>query len=316
MSSHPDDEFHPPSSPDPDWTETCWFTFAVPERRLSGQLYPFFRPNLGVAAGGAFVWDDAGDQIWTARYAKNFWHLPIPDQPLSDITLANGIAYTCLEPLRRYHVRYRDPDADALEIDLVFTAAAPEHRAGKHHIDQPGRYRGTIRLDDEVIPVDAYGFRDRSWGLRSQVGPAMFHNGFAHGGYSYASESDDNGFQTITWDRGNGRSESVHGHLRLAGEWAPLAQATRTVLARDPATGCPTELRIDGSDTLGRPLEAHGRARNKFGFAINPNMWTWNCLTEWEFAGHTGWGEDHDNWSATGARRFFRDYLRLGQGGR
>jgi hypothetical protein len=50
---HPDDELHPPASADPDWTETCWFTFAVPERRLSGQLYPFFRRNQNVAAGGA-----------------------------------------------------------------------------------------------------------------------------------------------------------------------------------------------------------------------------------------------------------------------
>ena len=50
---HPDDRFHPPGSDDPYWTETCWFTFAVPERRLSGQLYPFFRPNQRVAAGGA-----------------------------------------------------------------------------------------------------------------------------------------------------------------------------------------------------------------------------------------------------------------------
>ena len=41
--THPDDEFHPPTSDDPYWTETCWFTFTVPERRLSGQLYPFFR---------------------------------------------------------------------------------------------------------------------------------------------------------------------------------------------------------------------------------------------------------------------------------
>src|SRR5687768_17401786 len=41
LEMHPDDGFHPPTSDDPSWTETCWFTFTVPERRLSGQLYPF-----------------------------------------------------------------------------------------------------------------------------------------------------------------------------------------------------------------------------------------------------------------------------------
>ena len=79
---HPDDEFHPPTNDDPYWTETCWFTFTIPERRLSGQLYPFFRTNQRVTAGGAYFWDTQGDQMWNCRYAKNFWHLPIPDQPL------------------------------------------------------------------------------------------------------------------------------------------------------------------------------------------------------------------------------------------
>ena len=82
---HPDDGFHPPTTDDPHWAETCWFTFTVPERKLSGQLYPFFHPNLGVLSAGAYFWDDTGDQVWNCLYAKNFWHLPIPDQPLTDI---------------------------------------------------------------------------------------------------------------------------------------------------------------------------------------------------------------------------------------
>ena len=96
-----DDEFHPPTEPDPFWAETCWWTFTVPERRLSGQLYPFFRPNQGVMAAGVYFWDDTGNAMWNCRYAKNFWHLPIPDQPLSDITCPNGIRIKVLEPLTK-----------------------------------------------------------------------------------------------------------------------------------------------------------------------------------------------------------------------
>ena len=91
-----DDEFHPPTSDDPFWTETCWYSFSVPERKLSGQLYPFFRPNQKVRAAAAYFWDDRGNQIWNARYVKNFWHLPLPAQPLSDIQLMNGIQYKVL----------------------------------------------------------------------------------------------------------------------------------------------------------------------------------------------------------------------------
>ena len=90
---HPDDEFHPPTSDDPEWTETCWFTFAVPERNLSGQLYPYFKTNQGVAAGGAFFWDGRNERPETCVYAKQFWHLPLIDQKLTDLTLANGIRY-------------------------------------------------------------------------------------------------------------------------------------------------------------------------------------------------------------------------------
>jgi hypothetical protein len=93
---HPDDEFHQPTSDTTDWSETCWFTFTVPERKLSGQLYPFFRANLGTMAAGAYFWDPSGSRPETCLYSKNFWHLPIPEQPLSDITLGNGIFYRCI----------------------------------------------------------------------------------------------------------------------------------------------------------------------------------------------------------------------------
>ena len=127
---HPDDEFHPPTSDDPYWTETCWFTFTVPERRLSGQLYPFFRPNQGVLSAGAFFWDHTGHIPADILHARQFWHLPLPDQSLSDIRLPNGIAYRCVEPLRRYALTYDDPDAadpadSTIHVDLVFNAIAP-----------------------------------------------------------------------------------------------------------------------------------------------------------------------------------------------
>ena len=300
--THPDDEFHPPTNDDPYWTETCWFTFTVPERRLSGQLYPFFRTNQRVAAGGAYFWDDKGNQPWNCLYAKNFWHLPIPDQPLSDITLPNGIHYRCLEPLSRYELRYDDPDGDELHVDLTFTAVTPPHYLGTSHLDQPGRYQGTIWLRGETIPVDSFGFRDRSWGPRTQFGAG--HNG----GYSYATASAADAFHTITMNRGQG-CQSIHGYLIRDGQWAKLRSATREVTERDPLTGYPRRVRIDGVDELDRELRAEGRCLNQIGVHLNPNLFTVNCLTEWTFGGVTAFGEDHDNWSAPAIRKFVRDFL-------
>jgi hypothetical protein len=299
---HPDDEFHPPTSDDPFWTETCWFTFAVPSRRLSGQLYPFFRPNQGVCAAAAYVWDDSGEHLWNARYAKNFWHLPIPDRPLTDIVLPNGAGYRCLEGLHRYELSYDDPDGDDLSIRLTYTSVAPPNYLGQSHLDQPGRYTGTIVLDGEEIAVDSFGFRDRSWGVRSQFGP-----GYGPGGYSYATASEQHGFHTITMDFGGG-FQSIHGYHMRDGEWSKVKSATRTVTERRPESGFPAAIEIDGTDELGRSFRATGRALNALGLHLNPNLFTVNCLTEWELDGVPCFGEDHDNWSAGGARRFFRQF--------
>ena len=309
VTPHPDDEFHPPTSDDPYWTETCWFTFTVPERRLSGQLYPFFQTNQKVTAGAAYFWVDQGDQPWNVVYGKNFWHLPIPDQPLSDITLANGIRYRCIEPLTAYEIAYADPDGgDEIDVALTFRAVAQPNYLGASHLDQPGRYTGTIRLGDELIQVDSFGFRDRSWGPRTQFGQGLASSPARCGGYSYATASERDALHAITMDFGGG-CIAIHGYVLLDGRWAKVEGGRREVLERDPGTGAPTRVALDLTDTEGRQVHAEGRTFNRIGVHLNPNLFTWNCLTEWSFEGITAWGEDHDNWSAPAARQFFRQHL-------
>jgi len=307
---HRDDEFHRPTSDDPFWTETCWFTFTVPERRLSGQFYPFFRPTQGVVSAAAYFWDDTGTTPADALHARHFWHLPIPDQPLSDIRLGNGVAYRCVEPLHRYELSYRDPDGDPdegprIEVDLAFTGIAPPNYLGETHLDQPGRYEGTIVLDGESIAVDAFGFRDRSWGSRSQFGRGIHGTPARNGGYSYATASEHDAFHAITMDFGTG-CVAIHGYVLRDGTWAKVASGGRRVLERDPVTAYPTAVSLDLRDELGRDLHAEGRCLNGIGLFLNPNLYTVNCLTEWTFDGGTAFGEDHDNWSATGIQEFHR----------
>ena len=330
VDHHADDEFHPSDPSDPFWTETCWFTFTVPERRLSGQFYPFFRPNQGVLSAGAFFWDDTGATPADILHARHFWHLPIPDQPLSDIHLPNGVSYRCVEPLARYELTYRDPDGGttddttddatdnaAVRADLTFTAIARPNYLGESHLDQPGRYQGTIVLDGEEFAVDSFGFRDRSWGPRSQFGRGIHGTPARCGGYSYATASERDAFHAITMDfsgdvaaqvRGEGGSTSmaIHGYLLRDGEWSKVASGSRQVLARDPDTAYPTAVALDLVDESGRVLHAEGRCLNGLGLFLNPNLYSVNCLTEWTFDGGTAYGEDHDNWSATGIREFLR----------
>jgi hypothetical protein len=260
--SHEDDEFHAPLSDDPYWAETCWFTFTVPERRLSGQLYPFFQPNQGVLSAGAYFWDPSGHTTADVLHSRHFWHLPIPDQPLSDIQLPNGIAYRCVNPLERYELSYADPDTQAggdptsgpgIRVELTFTAIAPPNYLGDSHLDQPGRYRGTVVLGGESIAVDAFGFRDRSWGPRSQFGRGMLGTSALSGGYSYATASDQDAFHAITMDFGTG-SMAIHGYVIRQGKQLKVASGSRSVLERDPSTHHPRVVGLDLVDQSGRRL--------------------------------------------------------------
>ena len=66
------------------------------------------------------------------------------------------------------------------------------------------------------------------------------------------------------------------------------------------------QVALDLVDESGRELHAEGECRNGLGLFLNPNLYTVNCLTEWTFDGITAFGEDHDNWSATGIKEFLR----------
>ena len=46
---HPDDSLFHPAGNDPWAYESYWFSFFVPDRKLMVYVYPWFRPNLGIA---------------------------------------------------------------------------------------------------------------------------------------------------------------------------------------------------------------------------------------------------------------------------
>ena len=161
-----------------------------------GQLYPFFRPNQGVASAAAYFWDPTGHTPADILHARHFWHLPIPDEPLSDIHLPNGIAYRCLEPLTRYELSYDDPDTidgrsegGAIRVNLTFTAIAPPNYLGETHLDQPGRYVGMIVMAGEEIASRRLRFSGSLVGPRSQFGRGLHGGAAMCGGYSYATSS-------------------------------------------------------------------------------------------------------------------------------
>ena len=82
-----DDDLHPPATDDRWWSETYWFSFDQPGVDLSATIYPVFRPNAGVCSLAVYLWDASGSTPWTARYGRSYWHLTMPETPLTDLRL-------------------------------------------------------------------------------------------------------------------------------------------------------------------------------------------------------------------------------------
>ena len=157
-----DDDFHDEELTDRWWeTETCWFSWNVPERNLGGWAYCQARPNANICNGGAWVWDDRAAYPWELAYRAEYSGLQLPpraERDMRDFEWPNGVHVRVVEPLTTYAVTYSDPGA--LEVDLVFEAimAPNPHPNGVvpflkgAHFDQAGHVTGTMVLHGEEIP--------------------------------------------------------------------------------------------------------------------------------------------------------------------
>ena len=233
-----DDGFHVPTTLDYFWTETNWFALVIPDRKITIQLYPFFQTNLDVCSAGVYIWDDTGDQWWNCRYAKNFWHLPFPRQPLHDLQLPNGLRYKTLESLQKYAIGFDCPDGEDVHLDIVWEGIVPANRGKSgNHLDQPGRITGTLVLHGETIEINGVGFRDRTWSPRTQFGHGV--GPFASMGYTWGTSlTSDDGFFLLSGNVDDTFLEYslLDGILFHDGVSAKLTEAKRTILGATPRT--------------------------------------------------------------------------------
>jgi len=296
-----DDHFHPPSE-DPSWIETFWFAFWVPQTRTTVYVYQWFRPNIGVYGGGVMVWDDQASLPWEIPFFEYQWHEPYQPAAHPDLTnlqLPNGVSLQCLEPLSRYRIGYQHPD---LSLDLTFTATMPADALPKGnppslfagHIDQSGHVQGQMQLRGESIPIDCYGFRDRSWG------PRHINKGIRLW-YCHAN-AQDSALCTYANPAGSPPGPSVSadvmmGYYHHAGQSAKIIHGKQRIEYAD-YRGRPWTARIylNGEDSLGRHFEARGTSVNRFEYTAYPGLLTLLSLTQWDINGNKAWGENHDVW--------------------
>ena len=289
-----DDTLHtPPPAADGWWTETYWFTFAVPERRLFGNYYLYIRPLHHSIGGGVTVFDETGSAPWEIPFQSHHHHLPLPDDlDMRNAELRNGMFLRQLEPNRCFAFGITN---DEVRADLRFEAISqplltiPKPRppfTGAYHVDQPGRVTGTLVLHGEEMAVDAILMRDRSWGRRPDLRGVK-------AGYDYAFSSTEDGFLGLSMDIEE-VDRVVMGFVIRDGRWSRATGGRRHV--ERGSDGILTAVDIEVVDELGRVVTAHGEPLTRYTNLIYPSMLVHQSLMRWEYDGHVAYAEDQDVW--------------------
>lgn len=304
-----DDCLHPALDDEPAWTETMWFAFMVPERRLLGYVYPAFKPNLGIQFGGVRINEGETEVPWEMPIYHWDHHVPMqPGLDLRAFTLPSSLSVRRTAPGGHFHLSYAN---DELTFDLQFDSVMQPMMSGSKdgafvgngHIDQPGRMHGELILHGERIAVDCLAMRDRGWGPRKEGRQVQM-------GYMYAVASPESAFLSVSGTGRSGVDKVISGFLMRDGVWSRLASGTRSVV-RDEQ-GRAARLEVMATDELGRTFEAQGTVESRFMSMSYASMLTWCNLVKWSFDGQTVWGEDQDCWGP----RLWRDYARERRAGR
>jgi hypothetical protein len=303
-----DDDFHDEVMSNRWWeTETNWFSWNVPERRMGGWTYSQARPNAHLCNGGVWVWDDSSSWSWDLPYHVHYSGLRLVDRAerdMRDFEWPTGVHIKVLEPLMRYAIDYEDvPD---LEVHLVFDAIMTPnpHPIGVApfikgtHFDQPGRITGEMVLRGERIPIDCFSVRDRSWGPRPMGRPnprrldraeVRTRSGI---GYSFGVCGPRDAW--LVYSRPALDSDPLScGFLLRDGAYAHILRGERRVDV-DPAAGWPTRIEIDAVDDAGRALSVVGDAVSRHWRGHGGDS-----LFRWRWDGIEGWGEDQTYVSPT-----------------
>jgi hypothetical protein len=297
-----DDRFHHGTTKDGSWTETSWFAAQIPERDLCLWVYPLWRQELGVMSCGVYLWDSGGDEIWQLPYQRNWWHLPIPDDCTpTDFSLSTGLAYECLEPLRRYRITYQD--GDELSVDMEFTGVHPARAVGvvpgRHgHIDQFGHVVGELTLRGDRMEIDCIEMRDRTWSARRESRQG------AHVCYSYGASKDGHGFHVShAMSASAGEYRLLGGFVLRPGGEVDVVHATHTI--RRDLDGRPVAVAIDLDLADGTTFTTRGEVVSRLAMPATP-WFSWDSTVRWDIGGETVYGEYQDVWGLG----YLRSHLR------
>jgi len=285
----------------PHWIDSACFYLSVPELRLHGVIFYFFRPNLNMLTGGPVIWDPSGHTALDCLHYNFSQYQPMPKPAQKfDFEAANSLRVTTLEPQTRYTLAYA---FGGLEFELEWQATSPLHTSPQRdptnfHAEQAGRMVGWLKIEGRQIPVDCASLRDISYGVRDY---AKMHPG----DYCWGSTGPDV-FQTLSM--GTGKEQKIlTGFLQKDGETAKLVEGVRRidVYGRYGAR----RVTIDAVDALGRLLHVEGKIDDGLLFSGNTTHTVVWSFTEWDWHGRKCWGDTQEFYPAQTFRRMARSEI-------
>ncbi|WP_022879440.1 hypothetical protein [Microbacterium sp. B19] len=308
MITDDDVEFHAPS-PDPMRAETNYFGFEIPEAGTHIGLYSLFRPNLGIVNSAVF----ANSRMVPVQTAIDFWdhraYLPLGENRLSDFSLANGLRVTCLDPNRRWELRF---DSEWMTVDVQYSALMPPYdihdramdplaRDGGNdlasgdlwkggHFDMTGAVEGTVRLHGRSYAVDWLLTMDHSWGVRGEYQSGTMTWLQAHFSRDFAVHAI---FQSdATTPPGEPLDLSIsHSYVMDHGEAVGVKAGTGRTLREGLAQ---REVELELVDVRDRVWKLHGVAQTGFPAEYWPGSSSPMAMMRWTLDGEVGYGTTTD----------------------
>jgi hypothetical protein len=301
-------DFAHPVEGDQAWSESYYFNAYDPVSDTGFFTRVAIRPNEKTMDAGMSVWLPGNELAQTAAVREQ--------TTMVDTELAvGGVSYERLEPMQRWRltadcdVAVRDLGGDGqrpahLSLDATFDALMPpigadgqgrdgegasaktRQSVGKGHLEQAGRWTGSITLDGRKLELtDARGNRDKSWGPRrwGGTGSRMWR-------WFSINIGDDTHFGGIRIGTDSG--DLHRGWVWRDGEYSSIREwDVRTELADDGVTHRVSHVRA--TDKQGRVHELradvvrvapHRMDHGNGGSILNEG------LARWTYEGRTGWG--------------------------
>ena len=307
------DNFSAVTGDDLYWTDSSWFSWAIPEKDICGLVWTHFRPNMNCLCGGPAMWDLSGEHVWDFPFFDFQTMRVLPegrygiDYRKYDFVTPWSLSVKVIEPLQTYRIGY---DRAGFRLDLEFTAIAPPNVMGaptdeqlksafRIHFEQPGRIRGHVELDGVRHAVDTFSIRDGGHGPRfMEMAPP--------GGYAWSTADAGNGWHVLAPNAGDGPvAKVIGGYILRDGVMSAIAEGTRRVVERKGPR--PDVVEVRARDALGRDLHAVGRAQVPAEFMLFPERGQWWSLFRWDYDGFAGAaGEDQEYYGIHEFRRWHR----------